>query len=65
MELYVGMDLHSTNTYIGVLSKEDKRILKGKFPNNLSTILSVLDPFKEDIKGVVVESTFNWYWMVD
>ena len=65
MELYVGMDLHSTNTYIGILSKENKRILKGKFPNNLSTILSVLNPYKGHIKGVVVESTFNWYWLVD
>ena len=23
------------------------------------------DPFKKDIQGVVVESTYNWYWLVD
>ena len=23
------------------------------------------DPLKKDIEGIVVESTFNWYWLVD
>jgi transposase len=27
--------------------------------------LTALDPFKTELKGVVVESTFNWYWLVD
>lgn len=65
MRHFVGMDLHSSNTYIGILREDDRRVLKGKFPNELSTILEVLFPFKEDIEGVVVESTFNWYWLVD
>jgi transposase len=33
--------------------------------NELPAILAGLDPFKKDIQGVVVESTFNWYWLVD
>ena len=24
-----------------------------------------LEPFKEDLEAVVVESTYNWYWLVD
>jgi transposase len=28
-------------------------------------VVSALEPFKEHLKGVVVESTFNWYWLVD
>ena len=24
-----------------------------------------LEPFKNNLKGVVVESTYNWYWLVD
>ena len=27
--------------------------------------MSALAPFKKDLVGVVVESTFNWYWLVD
>lgn len=65
MKHYVGMDLHSTNTYIGIIDDEDKRVLKGKFSNDLNVILKVLNPYKEAISGVVVESTFNWYWLVD
>jgi len=25
----------------------------------------VLEPFRDQLQGVVVESTFNWYWLVD
>lgn len=28
-------------------------------------ILTELKPFKDNIEGIVVESTFNWYWLVD
>lgn len=24
-----------------------------------------LTPYKDNLKGLVVESTFNWYWLVD
>jgi len=27
--------------------------------------LQTLDPFRDQIKGFVVESTYNWYWLVD
>jgi transposase len=65
MKLYVGMDLHSNNTYIGISDENDKRVFKGRFPNQLSVILKVLEPYTEKIVGIVVESTFNWYWLVD
>jgi len=28
-------------------------------------ILDILKPYKDDIVGIVVESTYNWYWLVD
>jgi transposase len=34
-------------------------------PNQLPIILEQLAPYQEDITGVVVESTYNWYWLVD
>lgn len=64
-KLYVGLDLHSNNTYVGVIDSKERRVLKGKFPNKLEVLLAALEPHKERIVGVVVESTFNWYWLVD
>ncbi len=65
MSYYVGIDLHSDNNYIGIIDKKDCRILSKKLPNDLDTVLNTLKPFKSKIKGVVVESTYNWYWLVD
>ena len=65
MELYIGMDLHSRNTYFGILNEEFKRVFKKRVANNLPLILNTLEPFKDEVKGIVVESTYNWYWLVD
>ena len=65
MKVYVGMDLHATNTYVGVIDEENEVLHKQRFRNELPLILAGLDPFRKDIQGVVVESTFNWYWLVD
>jgi transposase len=65
MELYAGLDLHSRNTYIGIMDKAFNRVFKKRVPNHLEHILQTLDPFRDQIKGFVVESTYNWYWLVD
>jgi len=65
MELYAGIDLHSTSNYLGILDREDRRIFKKKLPNKPDAILGALGSYKKDLIGVVVESTFNWYWLVD
>lgn len=36
-----------------------------RLPNELSMIIAWLMPWREELVGVVVESTFNWYWLVD
>jgi len=65
MSYYVGIDLHSDNNFIGIIDKKDCRILSKKLPNDLDVVLNTLKPFKRKIKGVVIESTYNWYWLVD
>ncbi|MFC1858874.1 IS110 family transposase [Thermodesulfobacteriota bacterium] len=65
MKLYVGLDLHSRNTYIGIMDKEFNRVFKKRIPNLLDQIIETLNPFRDQIKGFVVESTYNWYWLVD
>lgn len=42
-----------------------KRVFKKKLPNDPDIIRNTLKPHKEDIVGIVVESTYNWYWLVD
>jgi len=65
MELYAGLDLHSRNTYIGIMDTDLNRVFKTRVPNDLDQILQVLSPFHGRLKGFVAESTFNWYWLVD
>jgi transposase len=65
MKAYVGIDLHSTNNYLGIIDETDRRLFKKKLPNCPKTILAALKPFKKKLVGIVVESTFNWYWLVD
>lgn len=65
MRLYTGFDLHSSNTYVGIIDEDGKRIWKKKLRNDPRLISATLRPFTEDIEGIVVESTFNWYWAVD
>ncbi len=59
MELYAGFDLHSTNSYVGIIDDDGKRIWKKQLRNDPSLISATLSRFKSDIAGVVVESTYN------
>ena len=65
MGTYAGIDLHSSNNYIGIMDQDYKRLFGRRQPNDLNNVLKVLEPFKADLEGVIVESTYNWYWLVD
>jgi len=65
MKLYAGIDLHSSNNYIGVINENDERLYQKRLPNQLNDVLDALTPYKEDLESVVIESTYNWYWLVD
>ena len=65
MQHYCGIDLHSNNHVVVVIDEEDKRVFEKRLSNDLSQILRVLSPYRETLQGVAVESTFNWYWLVD
>ena len=65
MESYAGIDLHSSNNFVGIINEEDRRLYQKRLPNRLEDVLLALEPFKESLKGVVIESTYNWYWLVD
>ena len=65
MKTYAGIDLHSSNNYIGVIDAKDKRLYSKRHDNRIEDILKVLGKFKATLQGIVVESTYNWYWLVD
>src|SRR5215468_8425612 len=65
MPLYGGIDLHANNSVIVLLNEQDEVIYQKRLPNDLTTILGQLAPYHTELQGVVVESTYNWYWLVD
>ena len=65
MELYCGIDLHSNNSVVVLLDEADKVIYQKKLNNDLALILEQLSVYKNRIKAIAIESTFNWYWLVD
>jgi len=65
MRLYVGVDLHANNNFLAMVDRKGKRREQKKLPNDLSVILEFLRPHQKEIVGLVVESTYNWYWLVD
>lgn len=65
MKTYAGIDLHSSNNYIGVIDAKDKRLYSKRHDNRIEDVLKVLGKFKASLQGVVIESTYNWYWLVD
>jgi transposase len=62
---YSGIDLHSNNCVVVVSDESDRVCVSRRVPNSLPLVLQVLDPHREELVGVVVEATYNWYWLVD
>ena len=65
MSLYGGIDLHANNSVVVLINEQDEVIYQKRLPNDLSTLLEQLAPYHAELKGLVVESTYNWYWLVD
>ena len=65
MQLYCGIDLHSNNSMISLIDDNDRLISEKRLDNNFDAIHVHLMPFRDDISGIVIESTYNWYWLVD
>lgn len=65
MRLNAAIDLHSNNSVLVILDEKDRVVHEGRHPNDLKVILAQLSPYREDVQAVAVESTYNWYWLVD
>src|SRR5205823_127291 len=65
MVLYAGIELHATNSVVVVLDEQDRIVYQKRLRNDLTEILQALAAYQAALQGVVVESTYNWYWLVD
>jgi transposase len=65
MKIMVGIDLHSNNALCGLMDENGRRLLHKQLPCDLESILQLLKPYKKRIDTIAVESTYNWYWLVD
>jgi len=62
---YCGIDLHSNNCAVIISDEEDRIVFNKRLANDLGQIRAVLEGHREELAGVVIESTYNWYWLVD
>ncbi|CAE6860605.1 IS110 family transposase ISShwo5 [Paraburkholderia aspalathi] len=62
---FSGIDLHSNNAVVAVIDDQDRVLYCKRLTNDLGLIVAALAPYQAELEGVVVEATFNWYWLVD
>lgn len=64
-ELYSAIDLHSNNAYLAIIDADRRVVHQEKLKNKLELILERLEPHRDRLVSVAVESTYNWYWLAD
>jgi transposase len=60
-----GIDLHGNNLVIGVVNQDGKRVAHQKLDCEIKPVVEFLKPLKPQLESMAVESTYNWYWLVD
>ena len=65
MKLYAGIDLHANNSVVVVSDEEDRILYQKRLRNERGEILCAFAPYHDTLQGIVVESTYNWYWLGD
>jgi transposase len=48
-----------------VIDKQDRVVYQKRLPNDLGLMVKELSVYQSELEGIVVESTYNWYWLVD
>jgi transposase len=63
--MYGGIDLHSNNSVVAIIDDVDRVVAQKRLPNDITKIVGFLKRWQDELAGIVVESTYNWYWLVD
>jgi len=64
-QVYGGIDLHSNNSVVAIVDAQGTKVFGRRLVNDLARIEQCLGKYRERLCGVVIESTLNWYWLVD
>lgn len=64
-KIYAGIDLHGNNLVIGLVNQDGKHVAHQTLGCDLQEVTKFLTPYKTQLKSMAVESTFNWYWLLD
>jgi transposase len=64
-DIMAGIDLHSNNLMLALVDKDGRRLMHQKLACDLKSVEQALAPYRKRIDTIAVESTFNWYWLVD
>jgi len=65
MKLFGAIDLHSNNNVMVLIDERDEVVYRKRLANDLTLIIEQLSAYQPSLEGIVVESTYNWYWLVD
>ena len=65
MKLYGAIDLHSNNNVTVLIDEQDQVVYEKRLANDMPLIAKQLSAYRDSLQGIVVESTYNWYWLVD
>jgi len=63
--LYGAIDLHSSNSCCGITDQKDEWVKYKRLKNRLSDVDDFFKENKEELESIVVESTYNGYWLID
>ena len=64
-DIMAGVDLHSNNLMLALVDRNGQRLFHKKLACELPRVEQALLPYRSRIDTIAVESTFNWYWLVD
>lgn len=64
-QIMAGIDLHSNNLVVGLVNQDGQRLKHQRLDCDLGLVKGFLKPYRRRLKSIAVESTYNWYWLVD
>lgn len=59
-----GIDLHSRTMAVCIMDKNGKSLVRKSIACEIAALMGLIKPYRRSIT-VGVESTYNWYWLLD
>ena len=59
--LYGAIDLHASNCYCGIINDKDMWIKHKRLANSMKEVNEFFKEYKDQLGGIVLESTYNGY----